>query len=66
MTNRKTCPACGGEMTYETRPDTIPAKGQTRSVESTGWWCNTCDEAIFDGAELERADREFQRTRARQ
>ncbi len=54
--NTQPCPECGGDMRYETRPDTIEYGGQSRSVNMLAWWCTKCGEAIFEGQPL--ADRE--------
>lgn len=62
--SKKTCPSCAGAMKYEARKDRVTYKGHTKSFESTGWWCTSCDEAIFEGAELEKAEKAFIELRA--
>lgn len=64
MKNKKTCPSCAGAMKYETRQDKVTYKGHTKSFDSTGWWCTSCDEAIFEGPELEKAEKAFVELRA--
>ena len=61
---KKTCPSCGGAMKYESRTDKVTYKAHTKSFESTGWWCTSCDEAIFEGPELEKAEKAFIELRA--
>lgn len=53
------CPECGGDMHYETRPDTIEYKGHQRPIEMLAWWCTECDEAIFAGPPLEEREKVF-------
>jgi len=62
--SKKTCPACGASMLHETRQDTVDYKGHSKSFDVTGWWCSSCDEAIFEGPELEAAERAFVELRA--
>lgn len=51
-TKTQPCPECGGEMRLEKRIDPIEYQGKTRSLKTLGWWCSTCDEAIFSGDAL--------------
>lgn len=61
---KKACPSCGGAMRYETREDFVEYKGHRKKFSVTGWWCTSCDEAIFEGPDLERAERAFVELRA--
>ena len=61
---KKTCPSCGDSMKYESRSDEVTYKGHSKTFTSTGWWCTSCDEAIFEGAELEKAEKAFVELRA--
>ncbi len=61
---RKACPACGASMRRETRTDSVEYKGHRKTFDATGWWCMSCDEAIFEGPELEVAERVFVELRA--
>jgi HTH-type transcriptional regulator/antitoxin MqsA len=51
-------------MKYETREDFVEYKGHRRAFESTGWWCTACNEAIFEGPELQKAEQAFVGLRA--
>lgn len=63
-TQKKKCPSCGGTMTYETREDTVKYKKHEKKFKTTGWWCSSCTEAIFEGPELRRAEEAFIQLRA--
>ena len=40
-------------MHYESRDDSITFGGKLEYLTTTtGWWCDNCGEAIFDGTEL--------------
>jgi len=54
-----TCPECGAPMVYETRPDTLEYGGEKRVFPMLAWWCNECDEAIFEGKPLADRERAF-------
>lgn len=51
-------------MAHEERQDTVEYKGHSKAFDVTGWWCSSCDEAIFEGPELEAAERAFVELRA--
>lgn len=51
-TQTQSCPACGGVMRYETRPDVLTYKGHEKTVDTLAWWCTKCDEAILTGEPL--------------
>jgi YgiT-type zinc finger domain-containing protein len=53
------CPICGGTMVFEERPDVITYAGRTNYVQSLGWWCTSCGEAIFDGTVLAKQQQVF-------
>jgi YgiT-type zinc finger domain-containing protein len=53
------CPACASAMVYETRPDVLTYKGRERSVNTLGWWCTQCAEAIFTGEPLAANERAY-------
>ena len=61
---KKTCPSCGSVMRYEMREDSVEYKGHKKTFDVTGWWCTSCDEAIFEGSQLEVAERAFVELRA--
>lgn len=46
------CHECGASMVYETRQDEVTYKGRVRKVETLGWWCTKCHEAVFTGEAL--------------
>ena len=46
-------------MVYETRPDTLEYGGEKRVFPMLAWWCNECDEAIFEGKPLADRERAF-------
>jgi HTH-type transcriptional regulator / antitoxin MqsA len=61
---KKACPSCGSSMVHETRTDTVEYHDHRKEFEATGWWCTKCDEAIFEGPALEKAERAFVELRA--
>lgn len=62
--SKKTCSSCGGAMRHETREDFVEYKEHRKAFKVSGWWCTSCDEAIFEGPELEAAERAFVELRA--
>jgi len=58
------CPACGGEMRFEKRTDTLLYKGQERPIQTQAWWCKSCGEAILAGEALRARELEFQKLKA--
>lgn len=58
------CPECGGTMQYEKHDDVIVYKGHSRTIRTLGWWCSSCDEAIFTGEPLVAHERAFQQLKA--
>jgi HTH-type transcriptional regulator / antitoxin MqsA len=61
MSKRKTqpCPECAGEMRYGKRADEVTYLGHTRKIQTLGWWCGQCGEAILDGAALQAREKAF-------
>ena len=59
------CPACGGAMIHEARPDTISYKGESVEVSQPAWWCQECEEAVLEPADQEATERAFLELRAR-
>ncbi len=60
----RTCPECGGTMRYETRKDSIAYKGHRKEIDTTAWWCDSCDEAVLDGEALAASEKAFFELRA--
>jgi hypothetical protein len=46
-------------MVFEERPDVITYAGRTAYIQSLGWWCLGCGEAIFDGPVLAKHEQVF-------
>lgn len=63
-TAKKNCPSCGGAMKHETREDSVEYKGHQKTFQVTGWWCSSCNEAIFEGPALQVAEQAFVQLRA--
>lgn len=66
-TNKETrpCPECeAGKMTFQTKPEVIEYKGRTTTIESEGWWCNSCDEAVFGPEALKANEAAFVQLKA--
>jgi YgiT-type zinc finger domain-containing protein len=53
------CPACGSVMRYEKRDNVIEYQGHLRAIETLGWWCQGCGEAILSGDSLLAYEREL-------
>lgn len=62
--DKKTCPSCGAAMVFETREDHVTYAAHRRAFEVEGHWCTSCDEAIFEGPSLTKAERVFIELRA--
>jgi HTH-type transcriptional regulator/antitoxin MqsA len=59
-TKTQPCVSCAtGTMRYERRDDVVAYQQQERHLEVQGWWCDSCGEAIFDGAALAERERAF-------
>ena len=58
-TNTRTCPVCAGRMTLEKREDSLTYLGREKRLKVEGWWCNNCDEAVFEGPALIASERAF-------
>lgn len=58
------CPECGGLMQYEEHDDVLTYKGKSRTIETLGWWCTNCDEAILTGDPLVAHEKAFQQFKA--
>lgn len=58
------CHACGGAMLRDVRPNQITYKGHSVSVEQPGWYCQNCDEVVFEGADAEPTEQAFVRLKA--
>ena len=59
-TKTQPCVSCrDGRMRLEVRDDVVTYQGHEQHVEVLGWWCNTCGEAILDGAALAERERAF-------
>lgn len=58
------CPECGGAMRFEEHEDVLDYKGHTCRIQTLGWWCSHCGEAILSGAPLLAHERAFQQLKA--
>lgn len=58
-TKERACAECGGTMRKETRPDTLSYKGKSKVIQSFGWWCDGCGEAILEGEALIASEKAF-------
>lgn len=61
MSKKKTqpCPECGGEMRYEKHADEVSYLGHKRVLDTLGWWCSKCGEAILEGPALRAREKTF-------
>lgn len=59
------CPECSGTMIRETRPYTVKYKGLSSVVDLPGWYCAECGEAVFIGKDMDAADRELVKLKAK-
>ena len=58
------CHECGGEMRYERHADVLTYQGRTKTIQTLGWWCSSCDEAILTGEPLIEHEKAFQEFKA--
>jgi HTH-type transcriptional regulator/antitoxin MqsA len=49
---KRTCPECGGSLRRATRAIDYTYKGETITVKQPGWWCEACDEAVLEPADI--------------
>ncbi len=61
----QSCPSCGARMLYKKRADVIRYKGDSRTIQTLGWWCTKCDEAILTGDPLVAHERAFLELKAK-
>ena len=61
MSKKKTqpCPECGGEMRYGKHADEVSYLGHKRVLDTLGWWCSKCGEAILEGPALQAREKTF-------
>jgi HTH-type transcriptional regulator/antitoxin MqsA len=58
------CHACGHGMIHDVRPLTITYKGLSATFDVPGWYCTSCDEAVFSGKDLAMYDQELNKMKA--
>lgn len=46
-------------MRLEKREDVLTYRDKEKRIKSLGYWCDDCDEAIFDGAALVEREKAF-------
>ena len=51
------CPSTGEIMERGYRQITISYKGQSKSFDMPGWYCEACDEGIHTGKDMQASDR---------
>jgi HTH-type transcriptional regulator/antitoxin MqsA len=51
-------------MRFEKRDDVLVYKGHSRTLRTLGWWCTSCDEAIFAGEPLVAHEKAFLQLKA--
>ena len=61
MRKQKTqpCPECGSEMRYGKHADEVTYLGHKRALETIGWWCTKCSEAILEAPALQAREKAF-------
>ena len=62
---KRPCPACGGTMVRDSRPDTVSYKHLTAKVTQPGWYCDSCDEALLEAAYARATEPVFMDLKAR-
>lgn len=63
--DRRPSPACDGTMVQDWRPDTVAYKHLKAKVTQPGWYCETCDEALLDAADVRATEAAFMDLKAR-
>ena len=56
MTNFN-CPECGHDMQRDVKPFTVTYGDLTATVDTPGWYCTNCDEAIFVGKDMDAPEK---------
>jgi HTH-type transcriptional regulator/antitoxin MqsA len=46
-------------MTFEKREDVLSYGGKEKRIKVQGWWCKSCDEAVFEGDALVAREKAF-------
>lgn len=59
------CPECGSAMLRDVRPRVLTYKGNSKTVEMPGWYCEGCPESIHSGADMEVSDHAIRRLKAK-
>lgn len=70
MNNKETlsqpCVNCqGGTMTFQQKEELITYKDQVHAINLEAYWCDTCEEAIFDSKALRIYAESFSNLKAR-
>lgn len=56
MSDAPVCPETGEPMVRDTRPMTLSYKGQSRTVQMPGWYCDASGESIHTGEDMKVSD----------
>lgn len=56
MSDAPVCPETGEPMVRDTRPMTLSYKGQSKTVQMPGWYCDASGESIHTGQDMKVSD----------
>jgi HTH-type transcriptional regulator / antitoxin MqsA len=56
MSDAPVCPETGEPMLRDTRPMTLSYKGQSKTVQMPGWYCDASGESIHTGEDMKVSD----------
>ena len=59
------CPKTGAPMYRDVRPMTLTYKGESITIDMSGWYCDSSDESIHTGKDAVVSDRALNRLKAR-
>lgn len=59
------CPNTGTPLHRDVRPMTLTYKGESRTFDMPGWYCDSCSESIHTGADMKVSDRALNLLKAR-
>lgn len=59
------CTSCGGVLSRGERAEVCEYKGHSVTFTQPGWWCDTCDDGVFEGEDNVISNKVFLEVRAR-
>ena len=61
----KSCPSCGGVMRRDVQKETVTYEGETLTYQQPGWYCESGDDGVLEGADNDHHDAALHEVMAR-